>query len=219
MGPLAWRPVADELLGRGYDVVTPVLSGAFAEPPPYYEDLAGAVIDAIRPADPQRVLLVPHSGAGPLVPSTVAARSAQVAGVIFVDATLPHPGVSWFDSAPVELARQLRQLSTGGLLPPWNEWFPPGTLDAILPDPEIRSRFTAELPRVPLAYFQERAPVDERWRRLSCSYLRLSEMYEGAADRAGRDGWLVARYEGHHLSMLTDPEVIADQLEALLSPM
>lgn len=92
VGPLAWCPVADELRGRGYDVVTPVLSGAFAEPPPYYEELAAAVIDAIRPADPARVLLVPHSGAGPLVPSTVAAwcrppRSASLPDVALASRT------------------------------------------------------------------------------------------------------------------------------------
>lgn len=216
VGPLAWRPVADELCGRGYEVIMPGLSDAFAGRPPYYQALARAVHDALRLPDPARALLVPHSGAGPLVPPTVAALGERAAGVVFVDASLPHPGASWLDSAAAELAQQLRQLSTDGLLPPWNEWFPPGTVDALLPDPDVRSRFTAELPRVPLAYFEERAPVGEHWRRLPGAYLRLSEMYEGAAEHAGRNGWPVSRFDGHHLSMLTDPYVVTDHLEALL---
>jgi len=32
-------------------------------------------------------------------------------------------------------------------------------LDALLPDPDLLSCFIAELPRLPAAYFEERAPV------------------------------------------------------------
>jgi hypothetical protein len=103
------------------------------------------------------------------------------------------------------MAQQLRQLSAEGLLPPWNEWFPPGTLEAILPDADTRSRFIAELPRLPLTFFQEPAPISDGWERVPFGYLRLSQMYDVPADQARELGWPVPRYEGHHLSMLTDP--------------
>lgn len=217
VGALAWQPVADTFRGRGYDVAVPSLSEAIASGPPYYPAMARAVDDAIRASGAGSVLLVPHSGAGPLVPSAVAATKSRIAGVLFVDATLPHPGRAWFDSVPAELAQQLRQLSTAGLLPPWNEWFPPGLLPAILPDPDVRSRFTDELPRLPLTFFHEVAPLVEDWQRVPCAYLRLSEVYDTAADQARQDGWPISRYEGHHLSILTDSHVIADHLEALFS--
>lgn len=216
VGPLAWQPVADVLRRRGHQVVVPDLSAAFDSQPPFYEALAQTANDAIRASGAGPALLVPHSGAGPLVPSVVAAAGSRVGGIVFTDATVPHPGRAWCDRVP-EVALQLRQRSVGGLLPPWNEWFPPGTLEAILPDADTRSRFVAELPRLPLSFIQEPAPVIEGWERVPCGYLRLSEVYDAPADQARELGWPVTRYEGHHLSMLTDPRDIAAHLEGLHS--
>jgi hypothetical protein len=218
VGPLAWQPVADVLRGRGHQVAVPDFSAAFDNKPPFYEAFARAANDAIHASGAGQVLLVPHSGAGPLMPSVVAAATNRVEAIIFADAHLPHPGRSWFDRAPDDMAQQLRRLSAEGLLPPWNEWFPPGTLEAILPDAVSRSRFMAELPRLPLAFFQEPAPISDGWERFPCGYLRLSQMYDVRADQARELGWPVSRYEGHHLSMLTDPHDIAGHLEGAPIP-
>src|SRR5205823_5194873 len=101
-----------------------------------------------RPAEP--VVLVAHSGAGALVPSVAVACDGVVEAAVFVDAILPHPGTSWFDNAPASLREHLRTLAADTWLPPWHQWFPPGTLDDLLPDPDLRSRFIAELPRLPV---------------------------------------------------------------------
>ncbi|MBO8185501.1 hypothetical protein [Streptomyces spirodelae] len=228
-GDLVWQPVAEVLRARGRTVSVPTLVGAFDGPGPYYPKLLDALIAqvAARPSDPKRaplwpVVLAGHSGAGPLLPGLRARLThghsppRTVAGTVYVDAQWPHPGRSWLEAAPPDLAGQLRELVEDGILPPWDRWLPERMLRDEVPDPELRERFRAGLPRLPLAYFQERAPhaaPDPDHARTA--YLRLSPRHEGTAMRAEAIGHRVLRLTSHHLSPLTDPEATADALEKL----
>lgn len=218
VGPLTWHAVAERLRAHGRHVQVPSLSAALAAGPPFYPALARTVHDALRHVVGGQAVLAVHSGAGPLVPSIVEGAPVEVTAVVFVDAALPHPGQSWFDTAPREMADKLRQLAVNGVLPPWNDWFPPEVLSALLPEPGLRTEFTADVPRLPLAYFEEVAPDSQRWRQTRCGYLQLSEIYDQPAAEAGRRGWRVVRHQGHHLSLLTEPAIISDQLSALVNP-
>src|SRR5439155_23231941 len=102
----------------------------------------------------------------------------QVRVAVFIDAILPHPGQSWFETAPAALAEPLRALARDGWLPPWHRWFPPEVLAAALPTPDLRARFIAELPELPLVYLEALAPVIEGWPPPSCAYVQLSPAYE-----------------------------------------
>ena len=82
-------------------------------PAPHIPAIAGIAVAALGAFD-QPVTLVAHSGAGALVPAVVAAVPGAVGSVVFVDATLPYPGRTWFDSAPVELVDRLRELAGEG---------------------------------------------------------------------------------------------------------
>jgi hypothetical protein len=216
VGPLTWRPTRDLLRARDVPVVVPSLAGAADGGPPYYPKLAARVAKVVRAARPaESLVLVGHSGAGALLPAVAAACDSTVEAAVFVDAILPHPGASWFDTAPPALRQHLRDLAAAGRLPPWHQWFPPGTLDALLPDPDLRSRFITELPRLPAAYFEERAPVvPDRARR--CGYLQLSAAYQDVADEAERRGWPTLREAADHLAMLTRPGLILDRLARLV---
>ncbi|NIH86396.1 alpha/beta hydrolase [Amycolatopsis granulosa] len=200
VGPATWQRVAGELRARGHRVAVPSLLGALGGDGPYYPKLAGAVTEP--------GVLVVHSGAGALVPG-IAAR-IPVPRAVFVDALLPHPGRSWFDTASPELRKRLRELADDDRLPPWNRWFPPGTIEDLLPDQHIREEFLAELPRVPLSYFAEPVPDADV---PPSAYLQLSGAYEEEAARAAELGWPVERLDSHHLAPLTDPAVIATALE------
>jgi pimeloyl-ACP methyl ester carboxylesterase len=217
VGALSWQPSADRLRARGLTVVVPSLAGVFDAGPPYYPKLAARVAETVRAGVAARPLvLVGHSGAGALLPSVAAALADGVAAAVFVDAILPHPGATWFETAPPRLGEHLRSLAQEGWLPPWDRWFPPGTLDPLLADPALRRRFLAELPRVPLAYFEERAPaIGDRLPRQA--YLQLSEPYGQAADEAERRGWPTRRESADHLAMLTHPELVVGHLVRLLS--
>jgi hypothetical protein len=207
VGPSSWSGVAEELRRGGRQVVVPSLVGALPSPSPLYPALAGAVADA---AVSGRVALVVHSGAGPLVPAVVDLMPSQVAAVVFVDATLPYSGRTWVDTVPPEMADRLTgMVGPDGLLPRWHEWFPPEALTELLPDERARAEFCADVPRVPLRYLQEVAPGSSAWQALPCGYVQLSAAYEEAAESARQAGWPVACVDGHHLSGVTEPAVVA----------
>ncbi|QYN35173.1 alpha/beta hydrolase [Pseudonocardia sp. DSM 110487] len=206
VGPGSWSAVGEELRRGGRSVAVPSLVDALTNPSPLHSALAGAVADAV----PGPAILVVHSGAGPLVPAVVDLAPAQIENVIFVDATLPHPGRRWVDTVPAELAGQLTgRVGPDGLLPRWHEWFPPEAMAELVPAERARVEFCADVPRVPLRYLEEIAPGSDAWQDLRCGYVQLSAAYEDAAVEAGRAGWPVARVDGHHLSGVTDPAVVA----------
>jgi Alpha/beta hydrolase family len=222
VGPLTWQPAADRLRALGYGVVVPSLHGVIDTSPPYYRKLAGRVAQVIGehpPAPAGPVILVGHSGAGALLPAITHATGTLVAAAVFVDAILPHPGASWFATAPEALRDQLRDLAGDGWLPPWHQWFPPEVVAAELPDANLYARFIAELPRLPLAYFEERAPVIAGWPPARCGYLQLSAAYQEEADEAQRRGWLTLRETAGHLAMLTQPDAVAGMLHRLVTAM
>jgi hypothetical protein len=218
VGPLTWQPAATSLHAAGYHVAVPSLTGVVDTGPPSYRKLAGRVAETIRQANPSgAVVLIGHSGAGALLPAAAEATDSPLAAVVFVDAILPHPGVSWFETAPPVLREQLGGLAhDDGRLPAWDRWFPPEVMTELLPEENLRRRFIAELPRVPLAYLEERAPVVSGWPPARCGYLRLSGAYDEVADEAERRGWLVVREAADHLAMLTRPAAISGLLDRLV---
>src|SRR5262245_8795614 len=87
VGPLTWSRVAEELRGLGEGVVVPVLPEALEAPA--WQAAAGAVAEAAPDAP---LVLVAHSGAGPLLPAVRMALGRRVpAAYIFVDAGIPRP--------------------------------------------------------------------------------------------------------------------------------
>ncbi|WP_020669324.1 alpha/beta fold hydrolase [Amycolatopsis nigrescens] len=204
-GPLTWQPVAARLREHGHRAEVPSFAGILPGGPPYHRRLA----ESVRATG--EVVLVGHSSAGTLLPAI--AEALEVRAAIYVDATLPHPGASWFDSAPPERREQLLGLARNGLLPRWHEWFPPEMFTGLLPDEGLRDRFVAELEPTPLAYLEEAAPVVAA---PPSAYLQLSEPYAPVADEAGRRGWPVLRERADHLAMLTNPDRIAGLLHELV---
>jgi hypothetical protein len=97
----------------------------------------------------------------------------------------------------------MRGTAEDGELPPWNEWFDPEVIEELLPDPELRGRFVVELPRLPIAYFEETAP-EASWSGAS-DYVLLSDVYGENAAQARARGWRAVEHRTHHLAMLADP--------------
>jgi hypothetical protein len=159
------------------------------------------------------VVLVAHSGAGALIPAVTARLSTPVAGVVFLDAILPHPGRSWFDTAPAEMRDQLRAGAQMGQLPPWDDWWPPGALARLVPDDATREALVGELEPLPIGYFEEPAPAEGF--ELPAAYLQLSGGYDEEARLAGRQGWPVVRLPLNHLAPLTQPRAVAPALLSL----
>ncbi len=212
LGPMTWQAVAGDLARRGYSVSAPAWPPLSGIGEGFYEALADGAAAAIAPpAD--KLVLVAHSGAGALVPALADRLGDRVAGVIFADAILPHPGRSWFDTVPTEMRERLRAGAQMGELPPWDEWWPPGALERLLPDPDLREALVAELEPLPLGYFEEKAPAAPP--PAPAAYLQLSGAYDDESQVAARSGWPLVRLPLHHLAMLTQPEAVATALESL----
>jgi hypothetical protein len=159
------------------------------------------------PATAEVVAIIAHSGAGALVPAVAERLHARCYG-IFVDAILPHPGKSWFETVPAQLRAHLLALGRDGTLPQWDRWFSAGTIGTLLPDASVRERFIAELPRVPLNYLEEHAPSASVDALVECGYLQLRRSYEDIAAKAEQLGWLALREMADHLAILTRPKMV-----------
>jgi hypothetical protein len=219
VGPSSWRPVAEALNAGGLPARTPSLLGLSQGPGPYVPRFAEAVLAKVDAAvtagaaDPGEIILAGHSGAGaylPAVAEAIAATGAgRVIGMAFVDAQLPRPGRSDFDTSAPEFAQALTAMARDGLVPPWNEWYPPETLASLIPDEAQREAFLAELHPIALGCFEEPMPLTPSWQEIPCAYLQLSETYQDQADQAASLGWLTSRLPAHHLAVLTDPGPVA----------
>ena len=214
-GPSTWLYTAEVLRQNGFSCFVPDLTGAATTAPPYYSKYASAAAAAVDGSD--HVVLVGHSAAGALLPAIAEVVGDRTKGAVFVDAMLPQPGRSWFDTAPPGLEAQLRGLAVDGMLPPYHEWFPPGALADWVPDPQRRRRLIAEIPRMPVAYFDEPAPPTRFTESVACAFVRLGAPFDAAADKAERLGWWVARRDWDHLRMLSDPHAVADLVVQAIS--
>jgi hypothetical protein len=186
VGPLTWSPVADELSRRGMAAVVPDLAAAGDIAPPYWRQHAEAAARAAGNVPAGRPLvLVGHSGAGPLLPAVCQALGRPVAAYLFVDAGIPEDGESLLGPPDSGFARELRELyAAGGRFPNWGD----ADLLEIIPDPEMRRRLLAELRPQPFAFWEESLPVAPGWPDAPCGYLQFSPVYDAPAARARERG-------------------------------
>ena len=204
-GPSTWRWVAHELAARGHRVSVPAV-------PPAATALGwSAFVGAVGAlsAGIDSPVLVGHSGAGPLLPRIGTRIRAKA--LVFVDADIP-PEAGETTLVPDEFLDFLRGLAHGGVLPPWSQWFGPDSMRELIPDDRAREIVSAELPAVPLSYFETRVPVPAGWTSTRCGYVLLSEAYAEQASKAAASGWPVARLPGAHLDIVTRPSAVADAI-------
>lgn len=214
LAPSSSVPLARALEARGEFARVVSASEAFDD----HQTSYGGVADVIARQLREPCVLVAHSGAGALVPSIVTAAQDRVRHAIFVDATLPHDGLSWFDTVPEPLAKRMRELARDGRAPRWSDWFSDRTLGRLLPNETERRRLVSGMPRIPLAFLQRPAPTVADWLASECCrYLQLSDGYAVEAERSRALGWRGHRLPGDHLWTMTHPQEVAAALIDLVS--
>lgn len=216
-GPGVWEGVRDALWHMDLRTYIARLPAAEHIHPPYWLCHAAGVAAGLP--EEESIVLVGHSGAGALLPAIGRlarnrAAAALLAGYIFVDSDLPRDGCSRLDlfDRP-EDADAMRQRSRGGWLEPWSD----EQLARLLPDASTRAAFVADLPRTPLALYEEVICVPDDWPEAPCAYLQLSDHYRNSVTRATQAGWPLQRLAGHHLMPLSDPVPVARALRTLIS--
>jgi len=58
---------------------------------------------------------------------------------------------------------QLRATATDGVLAPWSSWFGADAMRELVPDEQLRAELEAEMPRLPLSYFEATVPLPNDW--------------------------------------------------------
>lgn len=204
VGPSCWKWVAEILVDSGAEVVVPDLHrlarGSLAHD--FVEALAAVIHEN------ESVVLVGHSGAGPLMPLAVDIAGATIARYVFVDAAVPPPG-SPLPASPAFREQLEALVEPDGILPPWHTWWGADGMAWLVPDEERRSVVTADIPRLPLAYFDVEIVAPAGWQRLPGSFVLLSETYRSFANAAAEWGWPVVETIGTHLELVNDPEAVA----------
>lgn len=221
----AWGRLGGHLRSHGLTAVVADITTDTSPPyaSRYVAAAAGQVASGpLQPLEP--VVLVGHSGAGPLLPQVgFALRAARrpVAGYVFLDAGLPRPGgaVSRLDlmraesAAAAALAEALQaDLAAGARFPAWSEQ----DLAAQVMDPGDRALLAASLRPRGLDFFDEPLPAPQDWPDAPCGVLQTSDGYAFAARLARGRGWPVVRTHSGHFAALADPAGTAHALAELI---
>lgn len=222
VGPSTWQPVARELERHDRVALVPCLVDVARAPAPQWRHVCRVVMTSTAHIT-RPVILVGHSGAGLLLPTIADALSCPVAAMLFVDTFLPPP-TGTVALLPPELLDELRARARAGVLPPWSRWFGEDAMRDLVADDALRARLEADMPHLPVSYFEGEPPVTEGWDRRPCAYLLLSEEpYSAAAADAKARGWpITALPNADHLSPVTDPKTVTGSLldleRALVEP-
>ena len=213
VGPLTWALAADELRQVGVEVAVPALQDAGGTGEAYWKRHVASVARALAAVPVDRALvLVGHSGAGPLLPAVRQVSGRPVGAYLFVDAGIPEDGVSRLGlmvEESADMAEEFRQaLASGARLPAWGD----ADLAEVIPDAGLRQRMLTELRPRSLAFFEEPLPVFEGWPDAPCGYLKFSSAYAPYAALARSNGWTCRELPGGHFHMLVSPRAVAREL-------
>lgn len=217
-----WGELPDALRAHGLDVVV-IAVDADAERPYAPRYVASAALQLAAAAARAPLVLVGHSGAGPLLPSVGGSRRAArqaVGGYVFLDAGLPRAGASRLDLLEAEdrgMATKFRaDLESGPAFPRWRD----RDLVEDLPAATAREIVLGGMRPRGLDFFTEALPHPPDWPDAPCAYLRTSDTYLHWARVAELRGWAGGTFlpngRGAHFAALREPAGLAASLVELL---
>lgn len=213
LGPSSWEPVASEAARRGYPVIAPDLTSIQHASPPFwkpYVDLALAEVTR----DAGRILVIGHSGAGIFLPLIGHRLDQRLRAIVFVDALIP--ATQGTHNTPAGDREMLAKVADDGWLLPWTEWWPRELMADLVPDEDDWALIGQDVPRLPLAFYDDPIPMPDDWTSMPAGYLRLSQPYDEHLDTARSLGWPAQSIDSNHLATFTEPSLVLDAVERLL---
>jgi hypothetical protein len=207
VGPATWRWVGDALRDAGETVIVPdLVDPATSGDPLRFVSCAASTASS----DDGDVVLVGHSGAGCLLPRIAHLLSPRPRLIVFVDAGVPPCDGDVLMGGT--FLGTLQSLAVGGRLPPWSRWWGDDVMDRLVDVPERRAAIEAELPIVPLRFYEMSIAMPPGWCDTPSAYVLLSPGYRPDAVTASGRGWPVVERLGAHLDMANDERAIASIL-------
>lgn len=209
VGPSTWSLVANELRQRGLITILPALHDSPEINQPYWQQHAASIAQALADVPKSiHLILVAHSGAGPLLAAIRQSIPNPVHAYVFVDAGIPLRDATRLDLMKMEdaeWANEFQQgLEQGGQFPTWSF----DDLQEVIPNAELRRQMVAELRPRGLDFFTEPIPVFDGWPDAPCIYIQFSESYDWDAAQARQFGWPTSKVEAGHFHMLVQPKEI-----------
>ena len=223
VGPLTWQLVKAEMEQRGLEAITPTLSDDSDSAQPYWQQHAGSLAqELIQIPQDRDLVLVAHSGAGPLLPAMRQTLTQSIIAYVFVDAGIPRDNASRLDLMRLQdsqWAEQFHQtLLRGEQFPRWDA----EDLREVIPNATLRQKMAAEINPRALAFFTEPIPVFSGWPDSPCAYIKFSASYAWDFEQAGRANWAVREMNAGHFHMLVNPSsvtnMIIETVQELQSP-
>src|SRR5699024_4469555 len=216
VGPNTWAPVSRELRQRDIRTIVPTLPSIIEKSTPIWTQHVQGVAKRLESiSNNQPIVLVGHSGAGPLLPTINAYSPHPIAANIFVDASLPHGGKSQLEEMKTSssaLASSLKNhLEAGKFYPEWTD----KELSEIIPD-GFRQGVLAETRPMGLPFFEEPMPYYPNWPDVPCGYIKFSQAYTEPAEKAQSYGWRYDEFDAGHFHMLVEPKAVSDSLINLI---
>jgi hypothetical protein len=213
VGPLTWQLVAHEMESRGFEAITPTLTDDPNSALPFWQQQAESFAKRLERIDTnQAVVLVAHSGAGPLLPILRQSIEQPVISYVFVDAGVPLNGSSRLDlirQGDQQWADQFHQaLLRGESFPTWDE----DDLREEIPDAALRRRMVSEIHPRSLDFYTEPIPVFTGWPDAPCAYIQFTSSYDWDCSRAEQAGWRVRKLHVGHFHMLVDPKAVTNMI-------
>ena len=211
VGGLTWSLVADEMRQQGQKAVLPTLKDIPHSVEPFWKQHADSVAQALSyiPKN-ESLILVAHSGAGPLLPVIRQGTTNPIHAYVFVDAGIPRAGATRLDMMKLEDPEWSKQfegsLQRGERFPTWSS----EDLREIIPEEKLRKQLVAEIHSRGLDFFMELIPVFDRWPDAPCIYVLFSQPYARTEIQARQYGWKTYKLEAGHFHMLVDPKAVAD---------
>jgi hypothetical protein len=211
VGPFTWQLVCEALIGQGFKAIIPALLEAPNSTLPYWQQHADSVAnDLSLISNNETIVLVAHSGAGPLLPAIRQRLTHSICAYVFVDAGIPRDKLSRIDLMKLEDSSWAEQfhksLLNGDQFPTWTV----NDLKEIIPDGDTRRKLVAEIHPRSLSFFTEPIPVYVGWPDAPCVYIQFSDSYNWDALQAKKSGWPVYEMYAAHFHMLVEPSAVAD---------
>jgi pimeloyl-ACP methyl ester carboxylesterase len=223
-GGWCWDAVAAELRRRGHEAHAPTLPGcAPDEPDRTYRGMAEFARHAaaeLVAANAEDVVVVGHSGGGPVAQAVCEQIPERVRQVVFIDAFVLEDGASIFDEVPALMVEQFTAVAAASpdrTIPmPEDLWVHGLCGDAAEADAR---RWLARTVALPIGWLAERVSLPTfATSGIPASYIFLADdngvfdraMFERQAGRLRRPR--MATCPGSHEAMLTQPVALADAL-------